>query len=122
MQYSTNNSTWVDITGSTINSSNHTPSSSCVSKTVTIAGAPVSSAFYIRFSATWSSGDYYLYFDEVSVSQGAPPSCLAPTGLPSTNVTSNSATISWAAPSSAPSSGYEFEVRTSGAGEVAPPD
>uniref|UniRef100_UPI00404A56C0 fibronectin type III domain-containing protein n=1 Tax=Flavobacterium sp. TaxID=239 RepID=UPI00404A56C0 len=45
----------------------------------------------------------------------APPACLFPSALIASAVTSDSATISWTAPASAPSDGYEYEVRTSGA-------
>ncbi|OWY21034.1 hypothetical protein C7N43_00940, partial [Sphingobacteriales bacterium UPWRP_1] len=45
----------------------------------------------------------------------AAPSCTPPTGVAASSVTSSSATISWTAASPAPSSGYQWEVRTSGA-------
>ena len=45
----------------------------------------------------------------------AVPACVVPTSLATSNITLNSATISWTAPSTAPGSGYEYEVRTSGA-------
>jgi hypothetical protein len=44
-----------------------------------------------------------------------PVSCFAPSGLTATLVTSNSAMPTWIAPSPAPSNGYQYEVRTSGA-------
>ncbi|MFN3754573.1 GEVED domain-containing protein [Flavobacterium sp.] len=43
-----------------------------------------------------------------------PPTCIAPSGLTSGNITLNSATISWTASVSVPANGYEYEVRTSG--------
>ncbi|MBK7525178.1 MAG: fibronectin type III domain-containing protein [Saprospiraceae bacterium] len=43
-----------------------------------------------------------------------PPSCLAPGGLNTTNITSTSATIGWTAVPSA-TGGYEWEIRTTGA-------
>jgi hypothetical protein len=43
------------------------------------------------------------------------PSCFAPTALASGNVTTTTAVINWAEPTSLPSVGYEYEVRTSGA-------
>lgn len=42
-------------------------------------------------------------------------SCNMPTVNPATSITSTSATLNWTAASPAPSSGYEWEVRTSGA-------
>lgn len=44
-----------------------------------------------------------------------PPTCIAPSGLTSGNLTFTSTTISWTASTSAPVNGYEYEVRTSGA-------
>ncbi|WP_177729846.1 Ig-like domain-containing protein [Flavobacterium inviolabile] len=43
------------------------------------------------------------------------PSCIAPTAVTVAGITKNAATISWTAPASAPASGYEYEIRTSGA-------
>ena len=42
-----------------------------------------------------------------------PPSCVAPTSLTSSSVTTTSATISWNAASPVPSSGYQYYVSTS---------
>ncbi|WNM18785.1 GEVED domain-containing protein [Flavobacterium capsici] len=41
--------------------------------------------------------------------------CLNPTGLTVTGQTTTSATLNWSAPASLPGSGYEYEIRTSGA-------
>jgi hypothetical protein len=41
------------------------------------------------------------------------PSCLEPTALTNTNVTTNSATISWTASTSTPANGYDYYVSTS---------
>ncbi|OYQ37242.1 hypothetical protein CHU92_08615 [Flavobacterium cyanobacteriorum] len=40
--------------------------------------------------------------------------CPRPTGVASSAITTNTATISWIAPTTAPSGGYQYEVRTSG--------
>jgi hypothetical protein len=101
---------WTDVPGSTI-STGHTPSTSCATRTVTFS--PPSGALFVRFNVVWGTGDYYMYFDEVSISQGAPPSCAVPTALTSSNVTSTSATISWTAASPAPASGYQYFYSTS---------
>ncbi|MCE2982284.1 MAG: choice-of-anchor J domain-containing protein, partial [Parachlamydia sp.] len=56
---------------------------------------------------------YYLYVDNFTVEDI--PSCLEASALVTSNLTSNSVTISWTAPSPAPSNGYDYEIRTSGA-------
>ncbi|MDI9258031.1 Ig-like domain-containing protein [Flavobacterium sedimenticola] len=43
------------------------------------------------------------------------PTCFAPTALNAGSVTLASAVVNWTAPASAPSQGYEYELRTSGA-------
>ncbi len=45
-----------------------------------------------------------------------PLSCFPPTALTATTISSTSANFSWTAPTTAPSSGYQWEVRSSGAG------
>lgn len=110
VQFSTDNTTWIDAPGSTV-STDHVPSTSCVQKTVTFTPPP-STAFYVRLSATYGTGDYYLYFDDVAISQGAAPSCFAPTALTASAVTGTSATIAWTAPASAPAEGYEYYLAT----------
>ncbi len=47
-------------------------------------------------------------------------SCYPPTALTSTNITTTTADISWTAPGSPPSSGYQWEVRSSGVGGSGP--
>ena len=73
VQYSTDNTNWTDVAGSTV-STDHVPSTACVTKTVTFTPNSAA-ALYVRFNATWAAGDYYLYFDEISVSQAPPPPC-----------------------------------------------
>jgi hypothetical protein len=43
-----------------------------------------------------------------------PPSCIAPSSLVVSGITSNSSTLNWTASISNPSEGYEWELRTSG--------
>ena len=50
------------------------------------------------------------YWDDVVWE--AVPSCFPPTAVTTSIVTANSATLSWAAPSSAPASGYEYAYTT----------
>lgn len=121
VQYSTDNATWFDVPESTI-STNHVPSTTCATKTLNFSVAP-STATYIRFNATWSTGDYYLYFDEVAISQGAAPSCVSPVGFVASGITSESATITWNATATAPTTGYEYyfsSVNTAPSGSGTP--
>ncbi len=68
--------------------------------------------FAIRVNAT---GDpWYLSFDDFKLD--LTPSCVEPTGIAVSAITATTATIGWTAPSPAPGSGYQWEVRTSGAG------
>lgn len=70
---------------------------------------------YIAFVRESTPADgWYLYVDDVTVEDL--PSCVPPTVNATTSIASTTATINWTAPSSAPSNGYEWEVRTSGAG------
>ena len=73
--------------------------------------AGTSNAHNVRFTSNGScipsSGLTFIW---------TPPSCLPPTSLTITYTSPTSANLSWTAPSSAPSNGYEWEIRTSGAG------
>jgi hypothetical protein len=54
-----------------------------------------------------------INFDDFKVDVS--PSCIEPTALIASNVTTTSATVSWTASVSNPTDGYEYEVRESGA-------
>ncbi|MBD3582703.1 fibronectin type III domain-containing protein [Flavobacterium selenitireducens] len=64
-----------------------------------------------RFIGTRTSGDFQMAFDNLSVD--APSSCTAVSGFGVSGVISSGATLSWSANALA-TSGYEYEVRTSG--------
>lgn len=64
----------------------------------------------MRVQATWSSGDFHLAFDNIMVA-----SCLPPSGLSTSSLTTNSVNLNWTASVSNPADGYQWEVRTSGA-------
>ncbi|MCZ2276747.1 MAG: GEVED domain-containing protein [Bacteroidia bacterium] len=51
---------------------------------------------------------------------GTPPSCLPPTSILADALSQTTANLSWTASNSNPSGGYEWEVRTSGAGGSGP--
>lgn len=95
----------------TINQTNHNPSTSCVTKTVTFN--PLPGDLYIRFRSSWTDGDYYIYYDEVSVTQGPAPSCIGPAGLNVTSLTAATAGIEWQS-SISTASGYQWEIRSAG--------
>lgn len=73
--------------------------------------AGTSNAHTVRFTSAAScfpvSGLTFIW---------TPPSCIAPTSLIISYTSPTSANLSWVASSSAPSSGYEWEIRTSGVG------
>lgn len=76
--------------------SQETQNGSCISKSHTFT--PPAGSLFIRFSATWSSGDYYLNFDNIAVTLAptTPPSCT--TGLlPATGATqiARNPALSW---------------------------
>jgi len=81
----TTTTNWAASTAGTLNSSTMT-----LSNTV----KPASGLTYTTY--TWT-----------------PPSCVAPTALTSSSVTTTTATISWTAASPVPSSGYQYYVSTS---------
>ena len=102
-------------TGYTIDNTTHVVSATCATKTAVLTGIPTSGNVYVRFEAKSgnSSSDNYVYFDDVSISQGAPPTCPSPFGLASSNVTTSSADVTWVAPSSVPANGYDVYVSSS---------
>lgn len=76
--------------------SNETQNGSCISKSHTFT--PPAGDLFIRFSATWSSGDYYLNFDNVAVSLAPTTAPACTTGLlPATGATqiARNATLNW---------------------------
>ncbi len=70
--------------------------------------------YYIGFQSYSTADQFYLFVDDITVT--LTPSCEAPTGLSVSALTTTTATVSWTASISNPSNGYQWEVRTSGAG------
>lgn len=101
----------------TVDQTNHIVSGTCTTSTVTFVPPP-SSALYIRWFATWSAGDYYINFDDISVVEtaGPPPTCGAPSALNASGITATSANFTWTASATGTPASYDWEVRTSGAG------
>lgn len=93
-----------DATGGSGHFISITPSASPTYSTAT-ANNSINAATYL------TSGLKYRF---------SPPTCFVPTALTSSAVTATTATLSWTAASPAPSNGYEYEVRTSGAAGSGP--
>lgn len=76
----------------TINSSNHSPSTSCAKMTASFT--PTAGNLFIRFSTNWSSGDYYLCYDNVNV---VSPFTLpaVPTSFVATAISSSQIDLTW---------------------------
>ncbi|MFT3678870.1 MAG: hypothetical protein QM791_01275 [Ferruginibacter sp.] len=89
IQYASSTSgTWT--TAQTI-STDHIPSTSCATKSITFT--PPAGDLYVRLSVTRAAGDFYFYFDEVSLSQAAPPNCNTVTFPSSVNATASKTSI-----------------------------
>ena len=66
----------------------------------------------IRVSFVWTTGDFYVGFDNFKIE--AIPTCEAPlwSSLTSSNITANTATVSWSETPIAAANGYDFLVGT----------
>ncbi len=73
-----------------------------------------SGTYYFGFNCTSAASQYFLFIDNVRIYETT--SCAAPTSLTTSSVAQTTCTASWTAPGSAPANGYQWEVRTSGAG------
>jgi len=121
VEYSTDGgTTWINI--DTINDDNHVVANTCATKNYTVPAAdlPTGSDFQLRFSVTWASGDYYMYYDNVSALQVAqdPPNCDAVLTTPTdgaTDVQIENGTISWSGATGIPTS-YTLIVGTTPGG------
>ncbi|MFY7742339.1 MAG: GEVED domain-containing protein, partial [Flavobacterium sp.] len=61
------------------------------------------------YNGTWGS------FEDYTLNVLAEPTCFVPTAIVASGITVNGATLNWTPPVPAPSVGYNYEVRTSGA-------
>jgi GEVED domain/Putative metal-binding motif/Secretion system C-terminal sorting domain len=57
----------------TIDASNHIVSGTCATKSVTFT--PPAGALFIKWDAVWTSGDYYINFDNIVISEAASSAC-----------------------------------------------
>lgn len=78
--------------------------------------APGTGNYHIGFNGYAAFNQGYLQIDEISLGN---PTCFPPTALTSGQITYNSAIMSWTAPASAPSAGYEYIVSTSATAPIA---
>jgi hypothetical protein len=101
----TDASTFVLIQALSITNTNYT-STNPEYTVIVPSSVPVNARLAVRNTA---DGKGY-YWDDVVWE--AVPSCFPPTALTTSAITSNSATLSWTAPSSAPASGYEYTYTT----------
>ncbi|MEZ4852699.1 GEVED domain-containing protein [Flavobacterium sp.] len=109
--------TWT-VTAGQVNNSNHVVANTCATVSYVVPGAsvPNGNSIRVRFNAVWgTSGDYYVYIDDVTVQQVSvtPPNCtagFAPADM-ATDVAKN-ATLSWNAEASATSYDVYFGTTT----------
>ncbi len=104
----TDASTFVLIQALSITNTNYT-STNPEYTVIVPSSVPANARLAVRNTA---DGKGY-YWDDVVWE--AVPSCFPPTALTTSAITSNSATLSWTAPSSAPASGYEYTYTTTNA-------
>ncbi|WP_084596031.1 Ig-like domain-containing protein [Flavobacterium beibuense] len=102
--------TWTTL--ETIDDSNYVSTTDCAERTVTFTPAN-GDTVYVRFFAQAMEGeDLYIYFDDVTITQ---ITCIPPSGLTLDDLVAGE--VSWTAPDSAPSGGYDYYLSTS---DVAP--
>lgn len=65
----------------------------------------------IKIEARWVAQDFDIAFDNLFI--GTPPTCVVPTNLTTSAISTNGATIGWTAPTPAPANGYEYYYSTS---------
>ena len=82
-----------------------TSASDCQTHSITFDPCGTVTNIYIAFIYTWASGDNWIIFDEVTLTE---LSCAVPSSLSSSVTSSSTTTISWTAASPAPSSGYDY--------------
>lgn len=75
-----------------------------------VPGAGPAATYYLGFNGYAGNNNGYLQIDDISLNDST---CLRPTATTSGQITHNSALISWTAPVSAPSGGYQYYLSTS---------
>ena len=95
LQYNVNSGGWT--TFHTINDGNHVTANTCanVSETIAAANVPNGATVQFRIYNTWAAGDYYMYLDNVSITQVI--ACPTPSSMAAGSVTATSANLTWTA-------------------------
>lgn len=100
--------TWTTL--ETIDNSNYVSTTDCAERTVTFTPAS-GDTVYVRFVGTAiGDADLYFYFDNVTITQ---TTCIPPSGLVLDDLVAGE--VSWTAPDSAPSGGYEYYLAATNA-------
>ncbi len=100
--------TWTTL--ETIDNSNYVSTTDCAERTVTFTPAS-GDTVYVRFVGTAiGDADLYFYFDNVTITQ---TTCIPPSGLVLDDLVAGE--VSWTAPDSAPSGGYDYYLSTTDA-------
>jgi hypothetical protein len=113
-----NGSTWSVIAG-VIDGTNHVSANTCATVNYVVPGAsvPSGSQIKVRWNNSWTSGDYYVYLDNISITQPItnPPLCTSVSSPANgaTNVTNTS--LEWPAATGGPS-GYKLTIGTTSGG------
>lgn len=110
-QISVNGSSYTTIATYTANAANSSSTSPWDEKIIDLSSY-ANNLVVFRLKATSNFGSNFcnIGFDDFNIEDM--PSCLSPTSLSSSNITSSSANISWTAPSIAPANGYEYYYST----------
>lgn len=118
LQYSVDNGSYT--TFYTIDDSNHSVSTSCATVSQTIVGSNITSSSSVKFrwSTTRSSGDWYFYLDNVSISQPVftPPNCTTLSSPANASTTASVSTnLTWTSATGIPT-GYKISLGTTSGG------
>jgi len=106
VQSSTNGTSWT-----TQYNLSHTASTSCQSKTFTFT--PTSGTLYLRFLINRTAGDFYFELEDLSVQEASNSCSSAPSVITSSSSSTTTRSLSWTAPASGATKGYEYIYSTS---------